>query len=79
MTFTGNCFRCGEPGHVAAFCDELRPARSRQEHEARLNAYKQRFMNWLTPGSTGVKWTREEKTRAIEMENRMYEKEKAKK
>lgn len=78
MAFTGNCFRCGEIGHVAAFCDELRPAQNRQEHENRLKTYQQRFQNWLD-GSPGMKWTPGEKTRAIEMENRMWEKERASK
>ena len=78
MAFLGNCFRCGEPGHVAAFCDELRPASSKAEHLARLAAYQQRFQNWLD-GTGAVRWTPGEKSRAIETENRMWEKEKARK
>lgn len=77
MPFNGNCYHCGEPGHLAAECHELRPAASRQEHESRLAAYQKRFQNWLD-GSPGVKWTPEEKKRAIETENRMREKARAK-
>jgi hypothetical protein len=77
MPFTGNCFRCGEPGHVAAECGEQRPASSRAEHLARIAAYQQRFQNWLD-GTGSIRWTPEEKKRCIEMENRMWEKETAK-
>ena len=77
MTFTGNCFRCGKPGHLIAQCDELRPAASLAEHLARLAAYQQRFQNWLE-GAGHPRWTPEMKTRAIETENRMWDKEKTK-
>jgi hypothetical protein len=73
----GCCFRCGAPGHYAAECGELRPPAAKAEHLARLAAYQQRFQNWLD-GASGIRWTPEMKAAAIEMENRMYEKEKAK-
>jgi hypothetical protein len=69
--FPGNCFRCGQLGHIASECDELRPAQTRAEHLARLAEYQQRFQNWLE-GIPGVKWTPEEKTRAITEENRLW-------
>jgi hypothetical protein len=77
MAFTGNCFHCGEPGHIAAECDELRPPQSKDDHLSRLAVYQQRFQNWLE-GTGEVRWTPEQKTRAIEIENRMWEKVKAK-
>lgn len=77
MTAPVDCFRCGTFGHVAADCPELRPAASPAEHHARLATYQQRFQNWLD-GSPGVKWTPREKSHAIQNENRMWEKAKAK-
>ena len=77
MKFEGNCFRCGTPGHVAAECDELRPASSRAEHLARLATYQQRFENWLE-GTGDVRWTPEQKRWAIETENKMKPRENAK-
>ena len=73
------CFRCGTAGHIAADCAELRPAGSRTEHETRLARYRQRFQNWLDPDNTsGIRWTPEQKTHAIENENKMWGKVKAK-
>lgn len=71
------CYRCGIPGHIAADCAELRPAGSRAEHETRLARYRQRLQNWLD-GTGNIRWTPEQKTRAIENENRMWDKVKAK-
>lgn len=72
-----DCYRCGQFGHVAAMCHELRPASSEAEHRSRIAAYRQRFQNWLE-GAGGIRWDPMQKTTAIEMENRMWEKEKAK-
>jgi len=77
MAFTGNCFRCGEPGHLVAECGELRPAPTKAEHLRRIAEYKQRFLNWID-GTGAIRWTPEEKKRAIEKENSMWEKETAK-
>jgi hypothetical protein len=73
---TLDCFRCGQRGHIAAECGELRPAASKAEHEARLARYWQRYQNWLD-GMPGVKWTPEMKRHAIETETRMWKKEMA--
>jgi hypothetical protein len=57
------CFRCEKPGHVAANCDELIPAASKAEHDARIALYIRRW--------TEGKWTAREKQRAISEENKM--------
>lgn len=71
-----DCYRCGEFGHVAAMCPELQPPSSLAEHLARISTYQQRFQNWLD-GTGKIRWTPGEKTRAIENENRMWEKARA--
>ena len=74
--FPGDCYRCGEFGHVVADCPELRPPASKAEHFARLALYRQRLDNWLE-GLPGIKWNPEMKKQAIETENRMWQKEMA--
>lgn len=62
--FPGNCFRCREPGHIAAECGELIPAASKAEHEARIARYVQR---WWDGDITA--W---QKQQAIRTENEMW-------
>jgi hypothetical protein len=66
----GQCYRCEKFGHLIADCPELQPAASKAEHERRIALYLQRLNNWLD-GTGGVKWTPEQKTRAITTENAM--------
>ena len=70
------CFRCGITGHIAAECQELKPAASKAVHEARLRTYHRRYQDWLD-GTGTIRWTPEQKRHAIETENRMWEKAKA--
>lgn len=58
------CFRCQQPGHIAADCPEQRPATSREEHDGRIAAYIQRYWDGDLTG-----W---QKRRAIAEENRMW-------
>ena len=58
------CFRCEQPGHIAAECDEMKPAASRAEHEARIARYVTR---WQDGGIT--EW---QKRKWIAAENHMY-------
>ena len=61
---TGNCFRCGEPGHWAASCPLAIPATTRTEHETRIARIVER---WIA----GEMLTHE-KRRLIEEENAMW-------
>lgn len=70
MEFPGSCWRCERPGHVAAECGEIAPAASRKEHDARIARYVERWQDGKITLSQKRAW--------IEMENRMWEKEKAK-
>jgi hypothetical protein len=70
------CFRCGG-AHWVDHCPELQPPGSREEHFRRLDLYLQRMWNWRD-GTEGVKWTPEQKTRAISAENAMWKAETAK-
>lgn len=71
MAFTGNCFRCEMPGHVAADCAELKPAQDRKDHDDRIKRYVERWTNGEI--------TLQQKRKFIEMENRMWQKELASK
>jgi hypothetical protein len=64
---SGNCFRCGEPGHWADRCPLAIPATTREEHEARIARILQRWHDWETTGMT----TRD-KQRLIREENEMW-------
>lgn len=39
------CFRCDEPGHVAAECTTLSRAADWKEHLSRIDAIKRRFLD----------------------------------
>lgn len=67
---SGNCFRCGEPGHWADHCPLNYPATSRAEHLARIDRIVERWHDWRQTGMT----TRQ-KARLIEEENRMWKNE----
>lgn len=67
MQFPGNCWRCEEPGHVAAECDQVRPAATRKEHEARIARLVERWHAGRITTSQKRAW--------IEMENRLWEKQ----
>ena len=50
--FRGDCFRCGQSGHWAdsTECPWLRKAATPKEHQARLDSFKMRFLEWeITP------------------------------
>ena len=61
---TGNCFRCGEPGHWADHCPLAIPATTKAEHEARIARLVERFWNWEI--------TAHEKQKLIREENAMW-------
>lgn len=58
------CFRCQQPGHIAADCPELRPATSKAEHEGRIAAYIQPYWDGHL-----TEW---QKRKAIAEENKMW-------
>ena len=58
------CFRCDRTGHIAADCDELKPATSKDEHEARIARYVARWMDGEI-----ADW---QKRQAIAAENKMW-------
>lgn len=58
------CFRCDQPGHLAADCPEQMPAATRAEHEARIAEYIRRFIDG--------EWDARAKRNAISAENRMW-------
>ena len=61
---TGNCHRCGEPGHWAADCPLLVRASSFEEHMARIAA----FIDRMAAGTL----TKEQKRVAIGTENILW-------
>lgn len=61
---SGDCFRCGIPGHWADSCPELIPAATEREHEGRIAKYIDRWADRLM--------TTEEKRVAISLENQMW-------
>lgn len=61
---TGDCFRCGEPGHWQDNCPLLKPAATEDEHLGRINLYIDRW--------AAGKMTREQKRVAISLENKMW-------
>lgn len=63
------CWRCEQPGHVADACDQP-PARSKTEHETRIDRWIER---WIA-GDISL-W---QKRKWIETENRMWKGTKAK-
>ena len=58
------CFRCDRTGHIAADCDELKPAASKDEHEARIARYVQRYWDGEI-----TDW---QKRQSIATENKMW-------
>ena len=59
-----DCFRCGQLGHIAADCDQLKPAATYSEHLARIDTIRMRFLEFeITP---------EQKRRLIEAENQLW-------
>lgn len=65
------CYRCGEYGHFVPDCPELKPATTRHEHESRIAAYVERWING--------QWAQHQKREAITTENKMWETAKAQK
>jgi hypothetical protein len=43
--FPGDCYRCGDYGHIALDCPLAAPAASRAEHEGRIAAYIRRWQD----------------------------------
>ena len=65
MVNSGNCFRCGKPGHWAQNCPDGIPATTRAEHEGRIARIVERWID-------GDIRTAHEKRRLIEEENAMW-------
>jgi hypothetical protein len=42
---SGHCFRCGERGHWADHCELNIPATTRAEHEGRIAAFVEKWIN----------------------------------
>lgn len=63
------CWRCEQPGHAAAECQRP-PAATRKEHTARIDRYRDRWINGEIETVQKRQW--------IAAENRAFEKEKAK-
>lgn len=61
---TGNCFRCGEEGHWADHCPLNHPATTKAEHESRIAAFVERWIDG--------KILTHQKRQLIETENRMW-------
>lgn len=64
MTTTGDCFRCGEPGHWAANCPMLVRAAEPAEHLARIGSF---VAKWIDG-----QMSTEEKRIAIGQENMLW-------
>lgn len=63
-----DCFRCEQRGHIAAECDQLKPAATYSEHLARIDTIRMRFLEFeITP---------EQKYRLIEAENDLWHRRK---
>ncbi len=63
LSNSGNCFRCGQPGHWVQNC-ELKPAATRAEHEERIRKFGDRYAE--------KELTQEEKRRLIKQENELW-------
>lgn len=66
----GNCWRCEMPGHVAVEC-QPDPPETRQELQARIDRYVERWQEFEITTAQKRQW--------IAAENKSFDKEKARK